>query len=448
MLAHYRIVQKLGEGGMGVVYKAQDTHLDRPVAVKVLPPEKVDDPERKRRFVQEAKAASALNHPNIVTVYDIDTSDGVTFIAMEYVPGKALDEVLARKTLRLNEALGYAVHIADALSAAHAAGIVHRDLKPSNIMVGDDGRVRVLDFGLAKLTGTGEAAEFAATATAPPISEAGAVLGTFAYMSPEQAEGRPVDARSDVFSFGVVLYEMLARRHPFRRDSRISTMAAIIGEEPRPPSEDSTGLPPEVDRAVLRCLRKEPQRRWQSMSDLKSVLEDLKEESESGKLRPAAAVAAPSSRRRLWVLSGLVGILILSAVLFVWIRMRAPARSSDLELVPLTLDAGLSTFASISRDGKIVAYASDRSGEGPLDIWVRHIDRPQPVRTRDPSGALLPSVSPDGSRIVYRSNRRWRVSSPTRSAARNASWSPEDASTVLPRRQMDPLHAQGRRRPG
>jgi len=406
MLAHYRIAQKLGEGGMGVVYKAQDTHLDRAVAVKVLPPGKADDPERKRRFVQEAKAASALNHPNIVTVYDIDTSDGVTFIAMEYVPGKPLDEVLARKALRLNEALGYAAQIADALSAAHAAGIVHRDLKPSNIIVGDDGRVRVLDFGLAKLTGTGEAGELAATATVAPLSEAGTVLGTFAYMSPEQAEGKVVDARSDIFSFGVVLYEMLARRHPFRRDSRISTMAAIVGEEPNPPSEESLGLSPEVDRAVLRCLRKEPQRRWQSMSDLKSVLEDLKEESESGKLRPAAAVAARAPRRWLWALSALAGILILSVALFVGNRVRTPAPSSGLELVPLTLDAGLSAFASISRDGKIVAYASDRSGEGPLDIWVRHIDRAQPVRrTHDPVGALEPSVSPDGSRIVYRSNR-------------------------------------------
>src|SRR6478736_7221692 len=190
-ISHYEVLDKLGEGGMGVVYKARDTRLDRFVALKVLPAGKVANPERKRRFVQEAKAASALNNPHIVTIYDIDQADGIDFIAMEFVPGKTLDQLIGRKGLRLNEALKYAIQIADALAQAHAAGIIHRDLKPSNIMVTENGLVKVLDFGLAKLaeTATGEFGE-TATVRAPggPSTEEGTILGTTAYMSPEQAE--------------------------------------------------------------------------------------------------------------------------------------------------------------------------------------------------------------------------------------------------------------------
>jgi serine/threonine protein kinase len=199
-ILHYQIVETLGRGGMGVVYKARDTHLDRFVAIKILPPEKVADPERRRRFVQEAKAASALNHPNIVHIYDIAEADGIQFIAMEYVLGKTLDQMIGRKGLRLNETLKFAVQIANALAKAHSAGIVHRDLKPSNVMVTADGLVKVLDFGLAKLTER-TSGEFGETATMraeeKPDTAEGTVVGTVAYMSPEQAEGKPVDARSD-----------------------------------------------------------------------------------------------------------------------------------------------------------------------------------------------------------------------------------------------------------
>jgi serine/threonine protein kinase len=188
-ISHYCILEKLGEGGMGVVYKARDTHLDRFVAIKVLPAEKVADPERKRRFVQEAKAASALNHPNIIHIYDIDQQDGVDFIAMEYVPGKTLDQLTPRHGMRLNEALKTAVQMADALARAHAAGIVHRDLKPANIMVDDHGLVKVLDFGLAKLTETLPPGEDDATLTAKPSTEEGKIVGTVAYMSPEHGSG-------------------------------------------------------------------------------------------------------------------------------------------------------------------------------------------------------------------------------------------------------------------
>ena len=193
-LAHYQILEKLGEGGMGVVYKARDTHLDRFVAVKVLPPEKVADPERKARFVQEAKAASALNHPNIIVVHDIASDAGTDFIVMEYVAGKTLDELIPRKGMRLSEALKHSVEIADALAKAHAAGIIHRDLKPGNVMVGEDGRVKVLDFGLAKLTEAAPLGEDESTRTLKPTTEEGKVVGTVAYMSPEQAQGKAIDA--------------------------------------------------------------------------------------------------------------------------------------------------------------------------------------------------------------------------------------------------------------
>src|SRR5262245_15095189 len=218
-LGHYRIESKLGAGGMGVVYRAFDTHLERAVALEVVRPDVTASPRRRRRFVQEAKSASALNHPGIVHIYDIDCAnlpEGPTdFIAMEFVPGKTLDQHIGKSGLRLEDTLKYGIQIADALARAHAAGIVHRDLKPANIIVADDGRVKLLDFGLAKLTETIDSDPEGATVTAAqekPQTEEGAILGTVAYMSPEQAEGKKVDRRSDIFSFGSVLYEMVTGR--------------------------------------------------------------------------------------------------------------------------------------------------------------------------------------------------------------------------------------------
>src|SRR5690242_6845931 len=219
VVAHYRILDKLGEGGMGIVYKARDSRLDRLVAVKVLRPDAVANPERQCRFVQEAKTASALNHPNIVHIYDI----GDAYIAMEYVAGRTLDQMTPRRGLPITQTLKYAVQIADALSRAHAAGIVHRDLKPSNIMVSEHGLVKVLDFGLAKLTEPVESDELAPTRTLEALTGEGTIVGTPAYMSPEQAQGKKVDARSDIFSFGAVLYEMSTGSRAFRADSKVAT---------------------------------------------------------------------------------------------------------------------------------------------------------------------------------------------------------------------------------
>jgi serine/threonine protein kinase len=269
-LSHYELLEEIGKGGMGVVYKARDTRLDRFVAVKLLPPEKMSDPDRKRRFVQEAKAASALNHPNIVTIHEIDSLDGVDFMVMEYVEGAPLDRLIPAKGLPIEQTLAYAVQIADALAAAHAAGIVHRDVKPGNIVVTPAGRVKVLDFGLAKLVERTRSEDM--TVTAEAATRAGVIVGTVAYASPEQIEAKPVDERSDVFSFGAVLYEMLTGRRPFHGESQLSTMAAILRDTPQPVIAVRPGLPAELSRILQRCLEKNREMRYRSGAELRDDL--------------------------------------------------------------------------------------------------------------------------------------------------------------------------------
>jgi serine/threonine protein kinase len=285
-LGHYRIEAKLGEGGMGVVYRAFDTHLDRPVAIKILRADATTSPERKRRFVQEAKAASALNHPNIIHIYDISSSGDTDFIAMEFVAGKTLHQLIGKNDLPLRDTLKYSIQIADALARAHSAGIVHRDLKPANIIIDEDGRVKLLDFGLAKLTEKtvdSEVATATMTAEDAPLTEEGSVVGTVDFMSPEQAEGRKVDARSDIFSFGSVLYEIVTGRRPFQGATKMSTILAILQKEPPPPGGLAPNLPAELEKIILRCLRKDRDRRTQHIDDIKLALEELRDDSASGK---------------------------------------------------------------------------------------------------------------------------------------------------------------------
>ncbi len=289
--SHYQIVEKLGEGGMGVVYKARDTHLDRFVAIKVLPHAKMEDPERRRRFVQEAKAASALNHPNIVTIHDIEESNGVHFIAMEYVEGKTLHELIQGRGLPLSQCLDYSAQIASALSKAHAAGIVHRDLKPSNVMITGEGLVKVLDFGLAKLTDRAAdgAGEEDVTRTLTQTTEEGVVLGTLAYMSPEQARGQPLDHRTDIFSLGVALYQMVSGTLPFRGPNAVETLDKLL-HAPTPSLKAAyPELPEELDRTVVRATAKDREERYQSMQELASDLRSL-----IGAPRPPATVRIDS----------------------------------------------------------------------------------------------------------------------------------------------------------
>jgi Tol biopolymer transport system component/predicted Ser/Thr protein kinase len=378
-ISHYEIVDKLGEGGMGVVYKARDSHLDRFVALKVLPPEKVADPDRKRRFVQEAKAASALNHPNIVTVHDIDQADGVDFIAMEFVEGKTLDEAIGRKGLKLNEALKYAIQIADALARAHSAGIVHRDLKPGNVMVTGDGRAKVLDFGLAKLTETAVRPEDE-TKTALASTEVGAIVGTPSYMSPEQAEGKKVDARSDIFSFGLVLYEMLTGRRAFRCDTPVMTLAAILNVEP-PPLEPT--IPRDLDKVVMRCLRKDPSRRFQIMGDVKVELEELREESESGALVGGATV---ETKRHWWPWVAGAAAALLLAALFVLGERWERGRSSPPVFRQLTFRRGTIFSARFAPDGDTIVYGAYWDGR-PVQLFS--------VRPESPESSALPMPGAD-----------------------------------------------------
>ena len=304
VVSHYQFLEKLGAGGMGDIYKAHDARLNRFVAVKVLSSANAGDPERRRRFIQEAQAASGLNHPNIITIHDIVNEPEGDYMVMEFVSGKTLVDLIPKGGLRAPQALKYGVQMADALSAAHAAGIVHRDLKPGNVMVTDSGLVKVLDFGLAKLTDRGPASSIGdntQTIAEAPLTVEGSIIGTVSYMSPEQAQGRKVDTRSDIFSFGVVFYEMLTGARAFSGDSALSTLSAILRDEHKPMIEIAPDVPPQLELLITRCLRKNPDERWQSMKDVLAALGALKHESDSGQLyrsRIQAVEMAPRTRQR------------------------------------------------------------------------------------------------------------------------------------------------------
>ena len=366
-LRSYRIESKLGAGGMGVVYKAVDSRLDRTVAIKVLAPTAVTA-DREKRFVQEAKAASSLNHTNIVTIYDIDTQEiegnSVRYIAMEYVAGETLDHLIGRKGLAIRAALKYAAQIADALAAAHAAGIVHRDLKPANVMVTPQGVVKVLDFGLAKLNEEGQADAFAETlhGDGASLTEEGTILGTVAYMSPEQADGKKVDARSDIFSFGSVLYEMVTGRRAFAGGSKLSSLSAVLHTEPQPASLTAPDIPLELDRIISRCLKKDPARRWQSMADVKVALDELRDEAESSSVDPRLASAgrrAPFLAKR-WLILGALGLLLVGLAAGAY-SARKFLVSAPLTFQRLTFRRGDITAAKFG-PGNAIVYGAKWDG--------------------------------------------------------------------------------------
>ncbi len=378
-LRHYRIDEKIGAGGMGLVYRATDLHLDRQVAIKVLPLHLVASPERMKRFVQEAKAASALNHPNIVTIYDVDAAevDGhtVVFMAMEFVPGETLDQIIGRGGgAKTKEALHWVIQLASALAAAHASGIVHRDIKPSNVIITPEGVAKLLDFGLAKATEPAQSVDIgAATEVLDPsqlagLTEEGMIVGTVAYMSPEQAEAKRVDARSDIFSLGAVLYELFGGRKPFEGTSKIATLSAILHKEPAPLSEVAPDFREDLESTILRCLRKEPDRRWQHVSDLRIALEEIRDDLTVGRASRHHIVTAPVQpligRRQLlpWLAGGLAAGAAAGGYFG-----RTLSRREPVTFTRLTYRRGDVNAARFAPDGSVI-YSANWEGS-PYSVY-------------------------------------------------------------------------------
>ncbi len=405
-LRSYRIEAKLGAGGMGVVYKAVDSRLGRTAAIKILSTAALNA-DRERRFVQEAKAASSLNHPNIVTIYDIDTQevDGqpIQYIAMEYVAGDTLDHLIGRKGLRIRDVLKYAVQVADALAAAHAAGIVHRDLKPSNVIVTPQGVVKILDFGLAKLGEPAGADAYAETlhGEGSPLTEEGTILGTVAYMSPEQADGKKVDTRSDVFSFGSVLYEMATGQRAFAGGSKLSSLSAVLYKDPQPASQAVADVPPELDRIISRCLKKDPERRWQTMADVKVALEELREEMDFSNFALASPVPSPRRRTtshvRLWIGAGLLAGILLGLGLRISYERRYSPPPEPPSYRRLTFRRGDVTSAKFA-PGDTVVYSAEWDG-APSTLFSAQPGNREAQALALPSARVL-AIAPSGEMAI------------------------------------------------
>src|SRR6516162_8236550 len=346
-LGPYVIQSLLGAGGMGEVYRARDTSLGRDVAVKVLASFVALDPERLRRFEQEARAAAALNHPNILAVHQLGTYEGAPYLVSELLEGGTLRDLLAHGPIPLRKIIDYGVQIARGLAAAHEKGITHRDLKPENLFVTRDGRVKILDFGLAKLTQH----QTISDQNAPTVSaetDPGVVMGTVGYMAPEQVRGSAVDYRADVFAFSAALYEMLTGKRAFQKPTSAETMSAILNEDPPGISSLVQSIPPALQRIVHRCLEKNPEQRFQSASDLGFALQAL---SDSGSASLSAV--AQQSSRRIYAWLGAVLVLVTSALAIVFWFLRAPRTASppSLTLTRLTSDSGLTTDPAFSSDG-------------------------------------------------------------------------------------------------
>ena len=407
-VGHYAVQGLLGRGGMGEVYLAEDTRLGRKVALKLLPAGYTKNEMRLRQFRQEARAASALNHPNILTIYDVWEIEGRHLIATEYIEGETLRQRMRRGALAIEEVLDISLQAASALSEAHQAGIVHLDVKPENIMLRRDGYVKVLDFGLAKLTGQ----EWARSDDTNKMqgeagAEPGPLIGTVRYMSPEQAQKLALDVRSDIFSLGAVIYEMLAGRAAFAGETRGDLITAVLQNEPPPlPS----GLPGELVQTVARAMRKDREERYQSVSDLLADLRQLGKDRNLIILEGRLAQASPPTRerrgtgaRRRWLAAVAATVLVLGAAAGIaWWAARPPAPLRLFRLSQMVAYSDYTADPAVSPDGKYMAFVSNRAGEADTDLWVQSLSGDQPVRlTRDPANEFLPEFSPDGTEIVF-----------------------------------------------
>jgi len=422
-LGNYEVIEKLGSGGMGDVYLARDTRLDRRVAIKLLPQALTSNKQTKQRFTQEAKAASALNHPNIVTIYEIASYNGHDFIAMEYVEGDTIRDLLESGRIETRRAIQLSAQTASGLAAAHDAGIIHRDIKPENLMVTRSSQVKILDFGLAKLVEQERAS--LADSNLPTVDYArkdervmtvpGTILGTVAYMSPEQAEGRALDRRTDIFSLGVVFYEMITGKRPFEGKSAIDTLHSIINSEPQPARDLNIQLPIEVEDLLAKSLAKDPAERYQHAGDFELDLRRFKRALESGSLlsarvQPQTGIAKGGISLLWWIAAA--AVLLSALIIGYWVTRDArvapvPLAATTLTqatLFPLTVDAGFEGEPTFAPDGQTIAYVSDRTGN--FEIFLRQISGGPDINlTNNQADDMQPSISPDGKQIAFVSSR-------------------------------------------